>query len=186
MAIDAKRAAIRGGPPLRLAAAGLLALAFFAGCAENVTSDPRGPYASPNQSPAQAVIAQGCASSALPGQLSTDVEFVRTALVRQEAILQRVSEDITGAVPGGEFTKDAGLAKTNARQIMDLVDRSTLCSPYKEGLSAAAKELVKADDALAAATAGSEQAALQSSQAALQALKAKVENPPKPAASPRR
>lgn len=129
------------------------------------------------------MINRGCANAAHQGPEATDVSFMHSSLLRQQAQLQRVADDLTGAVPGGNLANDAPLAQGNARQITDLVTRSTLCSPFREQLAAAAKNLASADDALVSA--GDVQAALTNSQAALQALTAIADHPPTPvSASP--
>lgn len=73
------------------------------------------------------MINRGCANAAHQGPEATDVSFMHSSLLRQQAQLQRVADDLTGAVPGGNLANDAPLAQGNARQITDLVTRSTLC-----------------------------------------------------------
>jgi hypothetical protein len=160
----------------------VLLLAGLAACSNPLAGSPQGPYASPTPRPAQAVIQRGCANGAHEGPEATDVGFVRSSLIRQEAALQRVSDDITGAVPGGNPPVDAGLARNNANEIVDLVTRSTLCSPFKEKLATAGKQLATAD--LALAQAPGDQSALDQARGAFEALKAVANNPPSPASSP--
>ena len=161
--------------------AAALALALLVGACGSSVASPSGPYASPKPSGAQAVIARGCADSR-EGPEATDVAFVQDALPRQQADLQRVSDDISGAVPGGNLQTDTGLAATNAHELVDLVSRSTLCSPFREDLLKAAKDLSAADDALSSS--GGDAGALATAQAAFAALKAIADNPPRPGASP--
>ena len=159
-------------------------LAVLAACAGPADSGPKGPFASPTPAPAQRVINQGCANAAHEGPEATDIGFMQSALLRQEADLQRVSDDVTGAVPGGDLATDAPLAQANAKQVVDLVTNSTLCSPFREDLATAARGLAAKDDALAAAAGGGDVAtALQDAQAALAALKAIADHPPSPGAA---
>ena len=122
---------------------------------------------------------RSCATTAKADIQARDVTFMQSSLLRQEAQLQRVADDISGAVPGGNLANDTQLAQVNARQLVDLVSQSTLCSPFKEKLLTAAKELSAADDALVqAVSAGDVAGALQVAQAKFQALKAITQNPP--------
>lgn len=165
----------RGWPA---AGAAVLAL-LVAACANPSAKDPQGPYASPTPAPAQQVINRGCANAAHEGPEATDVSFMKSALLRQEADLQRISDDLTGAVPGGNLATDTALAQANAHDVVNLVTKSTLCSPFREKLGDAARKLATADDSLAT-TGGDATAGLQGSQAAFQALKAVADNPPTP------
>lgn len=165
----------------RLAGA-LGVLAVLAACGGPPgAADPKGPFASPTPAPAQLVINRGCANAAHEGPEATDVSFMQSALLRQQSELQRVADDLSGAVPGGNLAADAPLAQANARQLVDLVSRSTLCSPFREQLAAAAKSLLSADDALVGS--GDTPGALRTSQAAFQALKAVADHPPTPVTS---
>lgn len=158
-------------------AAGLLAL--LAACSGPATAtDPKGPFASPTPAPAQLVINRGCANAAHEGPEATDVSFMQSALLRQQAELQRVSDDLTGAVPGGNLANDAPLAQANARQLTDLVSRSTLCSPFREQLADAARKLAAADDSLVASS--DTPTALENAQSAFQALRAIADHAPTP------
>jgi hypothetical protein len=160
-------------------AAVVLGVALTA-CANPPPANPNGPYAAASPGPAQAVINRGCANAAHEGPEATDVGFVKSSLLRQQAQLQRVADDLTGAVPGGNLPTDAGLAQANAKVIVDLVGKSTLCSPFREKLLDAARALAAADDSLVA---GSATDTLQRAQAALDNLNAIAAHPPSPASS---
>lgn len=159
-------------------------LGGLSACSNSIPGNPKGPYASPSPGPAQAVINRGCANGSHEGPEAADVGFVKSSLIRQDAALQRVSDDITGAVPGGNLPVDTALARANAQDIVDLVTRSTLCSPFKEKLAAAAKTLATADGALAQSAGDPAQPALNQARTAFQALQAIANNPPSPASSP--
>jgi hypothetical protein len=160
-------------------------LALLAACGNSLTTAPQGPYASATPAPAQRVINRGCANAAHEGPEATDISFMETALLRQEADLQRVGDDLSGAVPGGDINKDPGLAQANAAQLVSLVSKSTLCSPFREDLASAAAKLATADDTLASSVGGGDvNGALQASLAAFQALKAIADHPPTPVVSP--
>ena len=153
----------------------------MAACGGPADSSPRGPFASPTPAPAQRVINQGCANAAHEGPEATDIGFMQSSLLRQEADLQRVSDDVTGAVPGGNLGTDTPLAQANAKQLVTLVTASTLCSPFREDLATAARALAAKDDALVAAVSGGDVAsALADAQAAFAALKAIADHPPSP------
>lgn len=150
-------------------------------CTNPVPGNPNGPYAKASPGPAQAVINRGCANAAHEGPETTDVGFVKSSLLRQQAQLQRVADDLSGAVPGGDLPTDTGLAQANAKVIVDLVGKSTLCSPFREKLLDAARALVAADDSLVA---GAGTDTLQRAQAALDNLNAIAAHPPTPGSSP--
>jgi hypothetical protein len=169
---------------VRRGAGAFLLIAGLSACSNPIPGNPTGPYASPTPGPAQAVIIRGCANGSHEGPEATDVGFVKSSLIRQDAALGRVGDDITGAVPGGNFPVDTALARANAQDIADLVSRSTLCSPFKEKLAAAAKALVAADTTLAGTTADSAQVTLDQARAAFIALQGIANNPPSPATSP--
>jgi hypothetical protein len=153
----------------------------LAACVNPLPGGPSGPYASPTPAPAQRVILRGCNNASHEGPEATDVGFVTSSLLRQESDLQRVADDISGAVPGGDPPNDARLAQTNAHSIVDLINRSTLCSPFREKLAAAARDLAAADDALAGAP--TDVSTLEHAQSADEALKSIAANPPSPASA---
>jgi hypothetical protein len=110
---------------------------------------------------------------------TSDPEFMRIQLIRQGTDLGRISDDLTGAVPGGNFTVDSGLAKRDIDDLKKLVDESNLCPPLKGKLSAAVQDLVDADATLVGTGGGPGAAgALQDSQARYQALVDLTNNPP--------
>ncbi len=156
-------------------------LVGLAACSNPIPGDPHGPYAPASPAPAQAVINRGCNNTPHQGPEATDVGFIKSSLLRQKAQLQRVDDDLTGAVPGGNLPGDAGLAQANARVIVDLAEKSTLCSPFKGKLLAAARTLASADDALAGAPGGD---SLQGALSAFDALSAIASNPPSTSPSP--
>ena len=157
----------------------LLAASALLGCGQQAIRPPSGPQATPSPDRATAVIQRSCATTPKADILARDVTFMQNVLLRQQAQLQRVADDISGAVPGGNLANDTQLAQANARQLVDLVLLSTLCSPFKGRLLAAARELAAADDALVqAASGGDAGAAVQAAQARFQALKTITDTPP--------
>jgi hypothetical protein len=153
-------------------------LLALAGCgAQTPPTAPRGPGASASPAPAQAVINRGCAGTPQPDAGAIDTRFLQSSMLRQEADLQRVADDLSGAVPGGDLPTDTRLAQENARQLVDLVNRSTLCSPFREKLGTAAAALSGADDALVQAGDGGVDPALRAAMAKFQALKSLSEDP---------
>ncbi|MEA2645431.1 MAG: hypothetical protein QOE92_514, partial [Chloroflexota bacterium] len=109
----------------------------------------------------------------------TDTDGLRVLLIRQGTDLGRVSDDLTGAVPGGNFPVDSGLAKRDAEELKAQIETSALCEPFKSRLVAAAVELVTADTALVDSQ-GSAGAAdlLATSQQKYQAINDLINNPP--------
>ena len=157
----------------------VLAVAGLAACGQQAIRAPSGPQAAPSPDPATAVMHRACSTTPKSDIQSRDVTFMQSAMLRQEAQLQRVADDVSGAVPGGNLPVDTDLARANARQLADLVAQSTLCSPFKEKLVAASKELATVDEALPAAAAGGDIAAsLQAAQDKFRALKTLTESAP--------
>lgn len=157
------------------------ALGGLVACGQQVIQPPHGPQASAAPDRATAVINRTCARTPRSDIQALDVTFMHSSLLRQEAQLQRVSDDLTGAVPAGNIPTDTQLADANGRQLVDLVGQSTLCSPFKEKLVAASRELAAADDELAQSAGGGDVAgALQTAQDKFQALKDITQNPPSP------
>lgn len=158
---------------------GVAAVIGLAACGDPAISAPSGPRASVAPDGATAVLRRSCAAATKADIQARDVTFMQSAMLRQEAQLQRVADDLTGAVPNGNIPTDTQLADSNARQIVDLVEKSNLCTLFREKLLAAAQGLATADDTLAASSAGSDvAAALQAAQDRLQAVKAIIQNPP--------
>jgi hypothetical protein len=130
---------------------------------------PIGPYNSPSPSPQVIVASRGCGG----GQpVAADaLVYPRTELIRQGTDLQRVADDISGAVPGGDPTKDTGLALGDAQQVEQAVAASNLCAAVRDPLVSRLHALVVADQALVdSAAGGGTAAALDHSRAALQDL----------------
>jgi len=156
----------------------VLALAGLAACGQQVIRAPTGPQAAPSPDPATAVMHRACSTAPKSDIQARDVTFMQSAMLRQGAQLQRVADDLSGAVPGGNLSVDTDLARSNARELADLVAKSTLCSPFKEKLVVASKDLATADDTLVSATGGGNVAtSLQASEDKLQALKTLTETP---------
>lgn len=123
---------------------------LFVGCEAN-SSQPNGPYASPGPSAPQAVVQRGCANLTAPP--SPDISFARDLLIRQGTLLQRVADDVSGAVPGGDLKGDAELTAASARSIADSFQSSTLCADLKAKLVTRSRALLDADTRLAQAAA---------------------------------
>ena len=151
---------------------------MIAACGSSSTIDPNGPYASPRVSPPAQIVGRMCASPPVNRQ-ATDTDGLRILLIRQGTDLGRISDDLTGAVPGGNFPVDTGLAKRDAEELTAQIKTSALCEPFKGRLVAAAKDLVDADTALAASdgTAGAADL-LTTSQMKYQAINDLINNPP--------
>jgi hypothetical protein len=161
---------------------GALAVVLIAACGSTSEQAPNGPYASPRQSPPQQVISRVC-DAQTPANKNADTQFMQILLIRQGTDLGRVSDDLTGAVPGGNFPVDSQLALRDATDLKSQVETSRLCEPLKSTISKALQELIDADQALVSSggSAGAS-TALQQAQAKNQALVNLVNNPP--AASP--
>jgi hypothetical protein len=103
---------------------------------------------------------------------------VRGQATGQVALLQRVSDDLTGAVPGGDLATDTKLALQDATGISERLNSSSLCDKLRTPLLAKAKALVEADSALDQAGHGSGDvaAALQRAQAAYQDLDSAIKS----------
>jgi hypothetical protein len=100
-------------------------------------------------------------------------------LIREGTQLGRVSDDLSGAVPGGNFPVDADLAFKTAQELQTLVDQSRLCEPLKTTLSKAVKTMVEADQVLVNSGGGPDAAAaLSDAQSRYQDLQNLVSNPP--------
>jgi hypothetical protein len=154
-------------------------LSSIAGCADkavDTTTNP--PYASPALSPPAAIASQSC-DRVKAGSSPSGIEAAKVLIIRQGANLQRVSDTLSGAIPGGDFKVDAGLALHNARDLRDILSTSNLCEPTKSALVARAQAMVDADQALVATAGGASAAeALQASLAVYKDLADRVQNPP--------
>ncbi|MDP9325380.1 MAG: hypothetical protein M3O87_02435 [Candidatus Dormibacteraeota bacterium] len=156
----------------------------IAACGDTTIKQASGPYASPPQSPPSKVLSRVC-NAQTPADKNADTDFMNTLLIREGTQLGRVSADLTGAVPGGNFQVDATLALKNAQELKILVDESRLCEPLKSRLGGAAQELVDADQALVnSGGAPGATEALANAQSKYQALQNLVANPPEATASP--
>ena len=136
-------------------------LAACGDSANNSATNP--PYASPQMGPADSVLSRSC-DKVKSGKASDLVPDVKVALIRQGTQLQRISDDLTGAVPGGNFGVDVDLVVSNAQDVVTRIKASNLCDPLKTQLGDKATALRDSDVNLKAtgggATAGS---ALQAS-----------------------
>ncbi|GAC1580099.1 MAG: hypothetical protein NVS3B24_14750 [Candidatus Dormibacteria bacterium] len=174
IAVLARRRRARSGALLAVAVA-------LTACGPAAIKAPTGPGASATPDAATAVMRRACSTVPRSDAQARDVTFIQSSLLRQESQLQRVADDLSGAVPGGNLGTDTQLPQANAKDLVSLVEQSTLCSPYKEKLLAAARDLATADDALARAAGGGDVGgAVQSAQAMLRSLRAITENPPPP------
>src|SRR5258708_20666088 len=150
--------------------AGLALTAGLAACGDTVNTSTNPPYASPPVSAGDAVIARGC-EAVKAGKVPSGLATLSVALVRQGTDLQRISDDLTGAVPGGNFGVDVELVVTNAQDVQTRISGSNVCQPVKAQLMAKASALKDADAALKATGGGAGASdALQASQTALKAL----------------
>jgi hypothetical protein len=144
--------------------------------APNPTTNP--PYASPGLSAPAAVASRSC-DTVKAGTAPSGLDAAKVLVLRQGADLQRVSDTLTGAVPGGNFSVDAGLVARDATDLLGVLAGSNLCEPAKSALVGKAQALRDADQALVATAGGAAAAAaLQASQDAYRALSDLVQNPP--------
>lgn len=160
----------------------LVGLALASGltaCGDAINTSTNPPYASPPVSAGDAVIARSC-EAVKAGKVPSGLANLHVSLVRQGTDLQRISDDLTGAVPGGDFGVDIELVVTNAQDVVGRITGSNVCQPAKAQLLAKATALKDADAALKATGGGTGAAdALQASQNALKALQALFANLPK-------
>jgi hypothetical protein len=163
---------------LGLYVGGALLLAV-AGCGEqavDTTTNP--PYASPALSAPAAVASRSC-DTVRAGSSPSGIAAAKVLLIRQGTNLQRVSDTLSGAVPGGNFNVDAALALRNASDLRDGLAGSNICEPTRGLLVAKAQALRDTDQALVATAGGPGAAeALRASQDAYKALTDLVQNPP--------
>ena len=143
-------------------------VAACGGTGNNSSTNP--PYASPQMSPGDAVLARSC-DKVKAGKAPDGLADVKVSLIRQGTDLQRISDDLTGAVPGGNFGVDVDLLVPNAQDVQTRIKTSNLCDPPKSQLADKAAALKDADVALKATGGGSDAAAaLQAAQSAYNAL----------------
>ena len=151
--------------------AGIALCIGVAGCGDsgnNSSTNP--PYASPQPSAGAAVLSRSC-DTVKAGKVPGSLADVKVSLIRQGTDLQRISDDLTGAVPGGNFGVDVDLVVTNAQDVQTRIKTSNLCDPPKALLADKAAALNDADVALKATGGGSgAAAALQAAQSAYKAL----------------
>ena len=158
----------------------LLVSVGLAGCGTAAApGTPTGPYASFSPSP-QVQVANRACTGVSPAP-SPDLLYLSNPLIRQETSLQRVSDDLAGAIPGGNISTDTRLVADSADAIKAVVTptTTTFCEPIRSHLLAKLTTLVDADHALAAAgsNGGGVAGALGTARAAYDALKAFVDSP---------
>src|SRR5258708_13659072 len=110
--------------------AGLALTAGLAACGDTVNTSTNPPYASPPVSAGDAVIGRGC-EAVKAGKVPSGLATLSVALVRQGTDLQPVSDDLTGAVPGGNFGVDVELVVTNAQDVQTRISGSNASQPAK-------------------------------------------------------
>src|SRR5258708_2497560 len=124
--------------------AGLALTAGLAACGDTIASSTSPPYASPRVSSRDAVIARSC-EAVKAGKVPSGLATLEGSLVRQGTDLQRISDDVSGAVPGGNFGVDVELVVANAQDILARISGSNVCEPVKAQLMARASALKGAD-----------------------------------------
>jgi hypothetical protein len=151
--------------------AGLAVCLGVAACGDSGNGNsPNPPYASPQLSAGDAVLARSC-EKVKAGQAPNGLADVKVSLIRQGTDLQRISDDLTGAVPGGNFGVDVDLLVANAQDVQARIKKSNLCDPARSQLADKTASLLGADIALKATGGGSTAAsALQTAQNAYNAL----------------
>ena len=143
-----------------------------------VDTRTNGPYASPALSAPAAVASRSC-DKVKDGTSPSGIEAAKVMLIRQGTDLQRVSDTLSAAVPGGNFIVDSGLALRDATDLRDGIASSNLCEPARSALVGKAQALRDADQSLVATAGGADAAAaLQAAQDAYKALSDLVQNPP--------
>ena len=166
----------RRGFPVLVGVALLLAVTACGDKAVDTSTNP--PYASPGLSAPAAVASRSC-DKVKDGTAPSGIAAAKIMLIRQGTDLQRVSDTVSAAVPGGNFVVDAGLALRDATDLRDGIATSNLCEPARSALVGKAQALRDADQALVATAGGPDAAAaLQASQDAFKALSDLVQNPP--------
>jgi hypothetical protein len=142
-----------------------------AACGETANnSSTRPPYASPPMSPRDAVLARSC-EQVKAGKAPNGLADTKVALIRQGTDLQRISDDLTGAVPGGNLAVDVDHLISNIQDVQTQIKTSNLCEPAKSQLLEKAAALKDADVGLKATGGGADAAAaLQGAQNAYNAI----------------
>jgi hypothetical protein len=157
---------------------GALLTVALAACGSSTITQDKGPFASPPVSPPARVLNRVC-NAQNAADKTADTQFMRILMIRQGTDLGRVSDDLTGAVPGGNFPVDSNLALRDSTALKQLVDSSRLCEPLKTTLSKATQDLIDSDQALVNSAGGPDAAAaLTDAQTKYQALMSLVNNPP--------
>jgi hypothetical protein len=158
--------------------AGIALCAGVAACGDTAGTSPNPPYASPQLSAGDAVLARSC-EKVKAGKAPAGLADAKVSLIRQGTDFQRISDDLTGAVPGGNFGVDVDLLVANAKDVQTRIKTSNLCQPAKAQLADKAAALKDADEALKASGGGSgAAAALQAAENAYNALNNLLGNPP--------
>ena len=163
---------------------GALLTVAVAACGSSTITQDKGPFASPPVSPPARVLNRVC-NAQNAADKTADTQFMSILMIRQGTDLQRVSDTLTNAVPGGNFPVDANLPLQDATALKTLVDSSRLCEPLRTTLSKATQDLIDSDQALVNSAGGPGAAAvLTDAQTKYQALMTLVNNPPDAGASP--
>src|SRR5258708_40173175 len=126
--------------------AGLALTAGLAACGDTISSTSNPPYASPRVSAGDAAIARGC-EAVKAGKVPNGLANLQVVLVRHGTDLQRIGDDLTGAVPGGNFGVDVELVVTNAQDVQARISGSCVCQPAKPRLLAKPSSLKEAHGA---------------------------------------
>ncbi|MHB8509605.1 MAG: hypothetical protein ACYDGR_13320 [Candidatus Dormibacteria bacterium] len=142
----------------------LIATLWLSGCGQQVFRNPVGPYNRPSPSPQVIVATRGCGNGETPAPDA--LTFPRTQMIRQGTDLDRVADDLSGAVPGGNLAADSDRALVDAQQVEQAVQASNLCPAVRGPLVSRLDALTVADQALVNAAPGDAGAALDRSRAA--------------------
>jgi hypothetical protein len=163
------------GPRLTLA----ILVIGLAACGDTpIKSSVNGPYASPEPAVASQIATRSCAK-VKSGNAPSGIDTAKVELVTPGTDLQRVSDDLAGAVPGGNVAVDSNNLSHDADQLYSWAVGSNVCEPLRSQLVDKAKALKDASAALASAATGPDvAAALQTAQAAYKAASDFVDNPP--------
>ena len=171
----ARRTLSRWIPRLTLA----LVLVSLAACGDTPSrGSVNGPYASPKQSPAEAIVSRSC-EKVKSGQAPNGLATAKVYLATPGTDLQLVSDDLAGTVPGGNVSVDASLASRDADAFYTWLTDSSLCEPLKSQLVDKAGAMKDAFSGLAAAAGGpGAAAALQTAQSTYKVMSDLVDHPP--------
>ena len=115
---------------------GAILTVALAACGSSTIAQDKGPFASPPVSPPARVLNRVC-NAQNAADKTADTQFMRILMIRQGTDLGRVSDDLTGAVPGGNFPVDSNLAlnDSNAQDAQTRIKTSNLCDPPKSELA---------------------------------------------------